>query len=256
MSTPMPGRCRNGSDQAGMNDSDSERGRVAPWLSNDGKLMTNERNFHDDRAALFRVVVLQCLLLLSLSMVLALYIFDAFLSLNSIKKQGTYRQRKFDMVSVSNEQRLGQQLNSTNENIPRNDDAKRKSLEEEIFDRPYFQRELEHLKVAFLNDVNQNTHTTKEKHQEDVVKLYGSISIRRPAFKHRIGPRPLNSSFYHRPKSVQRIDPLIEDRKGLRNILVDDTHELLYCFVPKVACTNWRKIMVSGLNPDFRGADD
>jgi hypothetical protein len=30
----------------------------------------------------------------------------------------------------------------------------------------------------------------------------------------------------------------------LKHILVDNTHELLFSFLPKVACTNWRKIML------------
>ncbi|XP_063056632.1 carbohydrate sulfotransferase 12-like [Engraulis encrasicolus] len=29
----------------------------------------------------------------------------------------------------------------------------------------------------------------------------------------------------------------------LENFIVDDRHEIIYCFVPKVACTNWKRMM-------------
>ncbi|RVE60569.1 hypothetical protein OJAV_G00182310 [Oryzias javanicus] len=28
-----------------------------------------------------------------------------------------------------------------------------------------------------------------------------------------------------------------------KNLIVDDTHRIIYCFIPKVACTNWKRIM-------------
>ncbi|XP_018021385.1 carbohydrate sulfotransferase 14-like [Hyalella azteca] len=50
---------------------------------------------------------------------------------------------------------------------------------------------------------------------------------------------------YHHPT----LDELSNRREKLRNILVDDRHKLLYCYVPKVACSQIKRVILksSGL---------
>lgn len=43
----------------------------------------------------------------------------------------------------------------------------------------------------------------------------------------------------------QNLDAVIKDRVLLDHIIVDEKHRLLYCYVPKVACTNWKRLLVS-----------
>ncbi|KAK0146498.1 Carbohydrate sulfotransferase 11 [Merluccius polli] len=40
----------------------------------------------------------------------------------------------------------------------------------------------------------------------------------------------------------------------LRHLIVDDTHSLIYCYVPKVACTNWKRVLMV-LTGDGRYSD-
>ena len=40
-------------------------------------------------------------------------------------------------------------------------------------------------------------------------------------------------------------EQLLKQPQNLDQIIVDDKHKMLFCFIPKVACTNWKKVMVT-----------
>ncbi|XP_039298635.1 carbohydrate sulfotransferase 11 isoform X2 [Nilaparvata lugens] len=44
--------------------------------------------------------------------------------------------------------------------------------------------------------------------------------------------------------SKNTIDDLTTDVELLEHIIVDLNHRLLYCYVPKVACTNWKRVLM------------
>ncbi|XP_056305898.1 carbohydrate sulfotransferase 12 [Danio aesculapii] len=88
--------------------------------------------------------------------------------------------------------------------------------------------------VVFWDEVRVGTylHMASSKH----------LKLRQAHRKHLI--RELcsaNSSLNFRDKSIT-FDQI--PNKALDHLIVDDHHRVIYCYVPKVACTNWKRVMI------------
>ncbi|XP_049622050.1 carbohydrate sulfotransferase 13 [Suncus etruscus] len=57
---------------------------------------------------------------------------------------------------------------------------------------------------------------------------------------HRMRRNLLQQACQRHTRRQQLLQP-----SDLSHVLVDDTHGLLYCYVPKVACTNWKRVLLA-----------
>ncbi|XP_054280577.1 carbohydrate sulfotransferase 11-like [Macrosteles quadrilineatus] len=66
-----------------------------------------------------------------------------------------------------------------------------------------------------------------------------TIYTNRQEYVNRLCKKFLNNS-----SEVEKIDLILNNRELLEHILVDSKHKVLYCYVPKVACTNWKRVFM------------
>ncbi|KAG8036506.1 hypothetical protein G9C98_003828 [Cotesia typhae] len=104
---------------------------------------------------------------------------------------------------------------------------------------------------SIVNNNNDGLSTKFQRHKPAYSSI-GSNALARSALIERQEKLQYNCEDIITTKQVnERI--LVPD--DFRNILVNDELELLYCYVPKVACTNWKRVLMiatgkwSGNNP-------
>ncbi|XP_015182782.1 PREDICTED: carbohydrate sulfotransferase 11-like [Polistes dominula] len=112
-------------------------------------------------------------------------------------------------------------------------------------------------KEIILNLVIWNSILSAEKIDEEVLLEYGNpkyLESQKYMYSW-TGPNALaRSALLERQERLQynceeflrrnNVESGTLTSESFRNILVDEQHELLYCYVPKVACTNWKRVLM------------
>ncbi|CAL4076756.1 unnamed protein product, partial [Meganyctiphanes norvegica] len=78
--------------------------------------------------------------------------------------------------------------------------------------------------------------TTKAAQVVDPAKKKWDITqeIRREALRQSCGPTD-------REENIKKV---VKNKSLLWHMLLDDNHKTLYCYIPKVACTNWKRLQL------------
>ncbi|KAM7009399.1 carbohydrate sulfotransferase 12-like isoform 3-T3 [Tautogolabrus adspersus] len=95
------------------------------------------------------------------------------------------------------------------------------------------------------NDEGKKTQERKEEKREDEEKETSSATEEereQEARKQRIMDVCSGKDAVEFPGRTRAFEQI--PNRELDHLIVDDTHQIIYCYVPKVACTNWKRVMV------------
>lgn len=88
----------------------------------------------------------------------------------------------------------------------------------------------------------QNHAQRKEETKEDVEMEISAYDREQEARKKRIDDVCSGKEDVEVPERTMPFSQI--PNRELDHLIVDDTHQIIYCYVPKVACTNWKRVMV------------
>ncbi|XP_039879626.1 carbohydrate sulfotransferase 12-like [Simochromis diagramma] len=88
----------------------------------------------------------------------------------------------------------------------------------------------------------QNHAQRKEETKEDVEMEISAYDREQEARKKRIDDVCSGKEDVEVPERTLPFSQI--PNRELDHLIVDDTHQIIYCYVPKVACTNWKRVMV------------
>lgn len=91
-------------------------------------------------------------------------------------------------------------------------------------------------------EAKQKHEQRKEETRENVEKEMSAYDREQEARKKRIEDVCTGKEDVEVPKRTRAFSQI--PNRELDHLIVDDTHQIIYCYVPKVACTNWKRVMV------------
>uniref|UniRef100_A0A3Q3VQQ6 Carbohydrate sulfotransferase n=1 Tax=Mola mola TaxID=94237 RepID=A0A3Q3VQQ6_MOLML len=82
----------------------------------------------------------------------------------------------------------------------------------------------------------------RDGHEQEKEETWVDIEEDQEARKKRIADMCSGKDSVEFPGRTRAFEQI--PNRELDHLIVDDTHQIIYCYVPKVACTNWKRVMV------------